>query len=674
MQDNRANRTFLHILLVSIVGLLIYSNTFHAQFVFDDEPNIVQNPAIKTFRYFLEPSAVMALDEISANFRYAFITRIVGYFTFALNYHFHGLDVTGYHIVNLLVHLLNAILVYFLIRLIFHTPFFLASRARHPASPFLTPEFVALFSALIFISHPLQTQAVTYITQRFASLATLFFLGSLTAYGGSRLATTDAARRTLYGSALLLAFLSMLVKEISFTLPVAIVLFEFFFFTGVFRRRVLLLFPFILAMLVIPATLLLAHGSFLITDIADSMKVLAANPAVSRWDYLLTQFTVVVLYLRLLFLPINQNVDYDHPVHSSSPFVFVCFLILLFIASIGIYSLHRSRNRNLPERRNLRLIAFGIAWFFLTMSVESSIIPIDDLVFEHRLYLPFFGFVTVFMAAISILEHAIAKSRNKRFLGAALLLLVSLLATSTYFRNAHWRTSISLWEDAVSKSPFKDRPHYNLGVAYTTQGRTKDSSREYAAAVRINPRHLKAHNNLGLDLAKQGRTKDAIAEYLVALQIDPEYPEAHYNLGIAYAAQGRTQDAIDHYSIATRINPSYWEAHINLGVVYFTTGRTAEAINSYLAALQINPEFAVLHYNLGLAYAAEGRIQDAIQEYRIATRMSPTFLEAHYDLGVAYEALGRLAEASSEFSTVMGLNPNHVGARQRLQNIVQRSQ
>jgi Flp pilus assembly protein TadD len=637
MKKNFLNKTYIHVLLIGILGFLIYSNTFNAQFAFDDDGYIVQNQAIKNFSYFLEPSKVLALDNIIPNFRYAFVTRIAGYFTFALNYHIHGLDVTGYHVFNLVVHIINGVLVYFLIRLLFITPFFLDLKSKYKSDNTLSHNLFALFSSLIFISHPVQTQAVTYITQRFSSLAALFFLLSLFTYVKSRLSSTSPLRYGFYGLALISAIIAMLIKEISFTLPIIIMLFEVLFFTMENRKRVLLLFPFALTMLIIPATLLITSGSFAISGIGQAMETLASSPVVSRWNYLLTQFTVIVTYIKLFLLPINQNLDYDYPVYHSfsDPPVFLSFIFLLFLFALAIYFLNLSKSAREEERHNLRLTGFGILWFFITLSVESSIIPIYDVIFEHRLYLPSVGFIMAIMGVISMMVHSVKKVRSVNVIISAIILVVIVLGSATYSRNIIWQHNIGLWEDVIKKSPFKARPYYNLGVAYAAEGRKQDAFGVYQKAIQLNPYYDKAHNNLGEAYAEQGRIEDAIKEFLTATSISPNYVKSHYNLGVAYNSQGRTEDAIREYLTAIKLKPDNFKAHNNLANIYSKLGRTEDAVKELLTAILIDPDQDQVHYNLGILLMQSGRFE----------------------------------EADIEFQTAITLNPNNVAARKALESI-----
>ncbi|HWR58589.1 MAG TPA: hypothetical protein VN328_06845, partial [Thermodesulfovibrionales bacterium] len=426
----------VHAVLICLVCFLSYSNTFNVPFQFDDLHNISEKPYVRDINMFFDPSR-SSQDS-------SFVMRSVAYITFAVNYWIHGNDVVGYHILNTAIHLLNGFLVYFLVLLTFRTSCLgseklkvkneKAEQGPEDPSPFTfhLSHLFPLAVALLFVSHPVQTQAVTYIVQRLASLATLFYLLSLLMYIKWRLGQQepgDRSQETEVGSqqskartrdsrlktgsyyflSLISAVLAMKTKEIAFTLPLVIALYEFMFFGGGLKKRILYLVPLLLTMLIIPLGLISIGKPTgeIIGDVSDATKV---GTDISRWDYLFSEFRVIVTYIRLLFFPVNQNLDYDYPVYHSfsDPNVFLSFLLLVSIFGLGVYLAYRSwfmahrkrlqANETLTPDNELsamsyqRLIAFGIFWFFITLFVESSVIPIADVIFEHRLYLPSVGF------------------------------------------------------------------------------------------------------------------------------------------------------------------------------------------------------------------------------------------------------------------------------------------
>src|SRR5574341_136502 len=499
------NKSTVTFLLIVLVCLLAYSNTFGVPFHFDDNLNIVDNPVVKSLHYFVDPDQAEGLKS-----QYALRSRYIGYLTFTLNYALHGLHVAGYHVVNLLIHILNAFLIYRLVLLTFQTPYF-SSGAHFPRER--EGVIIALFSALLFASHPVQTQAVTYIVQRFASLATLFYLLSLVLYGKWRIALPQTGKPGLsalrYLISVLCAVLAMKTKEIAFTLPLMIALYEVLFFEGPARKRVLWLIPFFFTMLIIPLALFSADKPLGIM-ISDADKA-SSSATVSRWDYLFTQFRVIVTYLRIIVLPINQNLDYDYPVYHSllQGEVAASLLVILSIFGWGVYLWYRSRWT--PSA--LRLGAFGIFWFFITLSVESSVIPIQDVIFEHRLYLPLFGF--------------------------------AVLATTATFAIANrWQDEIALWSDVVKKSPGKPRGYSSLGLAYANACQLDTALDLFDNAISLHKTLQKSRDeayrvvvNKGLVYFTKKDFDRAITEYNKAVLFAPELAPAYNNRGIVYYYQ-----------------------------------------------------------------------------------------------------------------------------------------
>ncbi|MGD1075202.1 MAG: tetratricopeptide repeat protein [Thermodesulfovibrionales bacterium] len=539
-------------MIIITVGVLAYSNTFQVPFLFDDFSNIVENPVIKDFRYFTNP--VSASDVPLYQF---FKSRFIGYATFALNYKLHGLNVTGYHILNLIIHIANALLLYLLIMLSFRTPSLRERSLKNYSN------LIGIFSALFFVSHPIQTQAVTYIVQRLASLATMFYLLSLISYVQSRLSVSRVRSSSFYVVSLISAVLAMKTKEISFTLPFTITLYEFLFFTGRKIKRLLHLIPILLTLLIIPLTFMGASQS-LGDAIGAVSEVTRVMTPMSRWDYLFTQFRVIVMYIRLLFLPINQTLDYDYPLYHSlfEPEVFLSFLFLMALCFIGFYLFYRAKSKDRKSDQPLELIAFGVLWFFLTLSVESSIIPIVDLTFEHRLYLPSVGVFIAITTGLFIAKDKLVEGKlsfQKTMLPACVLILI-IFTYATYSRNVVWQDKTTLWEDTVKKAPFNARAHNSLGFAYSSEGFIDKAMEQYQIAIRLKPDYAEPQNNLANSYESKGLIDKAIEHYLLALRLHPDYADAHFNLGNIYFSEGLLDEAIEHYQISLQLNPDDAEA------------------------------------------------------------------------------------------------------------------
>lgn len=610
--------------LIILAGVLTYANTFKDPFVFDDLPNIYENETIRSIS-----SVLSGWDEV----------RVVGFLTFAINYKLHGLSVTGYHVFNLAVHLVGGLLIFWLTLLTLRTPFFRQSRLGQSGSLSL---FIALFAGLIFVVHPVQTQAVTYIVQRLASLATLFYLLSLVMYAWWRLlAERDAAtgapgsapaldlrnrRAILYIASLISALLAMGTKEIAFTLPFIVALWEFTFFAGSVRSRIVRLLPFAFTLAVIPLSLLVNDETM--------MSRTGFNEPPSTVDYFFTQIRVIVTYLRLLVYPAEQNLDYDYPVYHTlfNPAVLLSAALLLALAGLAVYLWRRAaRDSSLAL---LRLISFGILWFFITISVESSFITISDVIFEHRLYLPSVGLVIATVAGVAFIAVALRKnvpSIGKILVPLATAVVVALGVTS-YSRNQVWGDPISLWEDVVSKSPGKARPHQVLGYYYYQDGQKDMAEAENLKAVAIKPDYADALNSLGAIYLDSGRLDQAETVLRQALDVRPGFPDAHFNLGTVYMKSGRTDKAEAELKLAIDANPGYIKALQNLALLYITEERLEEAIGPLMRVIELDPDDYLAHNDLGNIYAMQGRYNEAKVKYRKALSINPDFQEARDNL------------------------------------------
>jgi tetratricopeptide (TPR) repeat protein len=562
-----------HLLAVLVLSLLAYANTFNVPFQFDDTPNIVENPAIHNLASFT--------GDLSHK-------RYAGYMSFALNYRFHGLDVRGYHAVNLFIHMLNALLVYALVVMSFRT---VSLKDTSMAS---SSHWLALFCGALFAVHPVQTQAVTYIVQRLASLAALFYLGSLAAYVTARLAKRSKMQIGFYLLALLSAVLAMKTKQNAFTLPLAVAMYECMFFRGGIRKRTILLLPVLLTMLIIPLTHL-----DLGKPVPEAMKELSYSATaqfIPRTDYLVTQIKVVATYLRLFVLPLNQSLDYDYPVSGSlaDASVLVSMALHCAILGAGIYLMRK--------RSGWRLASFGVFFFYLALSVESVVVLLHPA-FEHRVYLPAAGLVIAAGVAIFALVERLASRGARRAAYAAMAALLMVLLVLTVQRNTVWQSEVGLWEDVVSKAPNKMRGRLNLGREYGKKGMFEKARVQYEMVTRLKP-GIYAH--AAKDIAK-----------------------AYAGLGTAYMYQGKIEEAVVNYNRAIQIKPDYAMAYYNLGIAYGNRGMHDEAIQKFRKAIALEPEMADAHFNLGVAYANKGSVDLAVEHARNALRIDPSHEEAN---------------------------------------------
>lgn len=630
------------VILIVFLTFLIYSNTFYSPFIFDDMPNVVDNQKIRDLSNFLDVSG----------------TRYIGFLSFALNYYFGGLNPVGYHLGNIIIHIINGVLLYILVHLTFKTP-----KVKNKFSPVpktlwqSIPFLFALIVSVAFVSHPIQTQAITYISQRFASLTALFYLSAIVLYVKARLSDVSLFHRryiTFYLLSLIATVLAMKTKENSFTLPFIVILYDFIFLTpkqessSIKRKRILGFVPYLLTLLIIPFSKVDARVGF-----ADIIT------GTNRSEYLFTQFRVIVTYLRLFFFPVNQNLDYDYTVYHSflEPQVFLSFFFLLSIASFALYVFYKSQNNG--NAYGL-LFSFGIFWFFITLSVESSVVPLKNLIFEHRVYLPSVGlFIAVTSAILFSLNYFVNKRSNIKInqffaITVMALIIVTLLSVATFLRNNVWKDDITLWKDVVAKSPQKAWPYFNLGQSYMKKGMLDEAIKEYKVATKLQPVDS-MHNDLGHAYAKKGWLGRAIKEYMKALRLNPDYAKAYYNLGHAYAQQGRLNEAVQGYLKAATLNRNYAEAHNNLGLVYAQQGRFNEAVREYQTALRLKPDLLEAYNNLAIYYLDHdgSKLHEAISLVKTALSINPSFADALNTLGEVNLKLGNFEKALDNFDRAL---------------------
>jgi len=363
-----SNKRFNLIALCIIAGLILiaYSNTFTASFHFDDNPAIIENPIIRH----------VTMDNLMAILRAG---RPIVDLSIMLNYQLNGMDVVGYHIFNIATHILNSVLVYFLVLGTLSLPQLLV---RYQGKA----QWMALFCALLFGVHPVQTESVTYIISRSELLATCFYLAAfLLLIRGAR------SGNFMYVIGVTIAsLLAMSSKQWAVTLPALLVLYDYLFLAeGKMQPVLSRWYYYVLAAL--PWILVVSKLNLFATGgVAGVGFNVASATGITPKTYLYTSFNVIWTYIRLLFLPINQNLDYDYPIAKT---LFELPTILSFAGHLAIITaavwLYRTKKWT--------LIPFGVAWFYIGLSPVQSFVPVIDVIFEHRLYMPSIGFFMVFI-------------------------------------------------------------------------------------------------------------------------------------------------------------------------------------------------------------------------------------------------------------------------------------
>jgi tetratricopeptide (TPR) repeat protein len=585
-------------LLVLAAGVAAYHNCLPNEFVFDDLSYIVEDRAIRSW----PPREILTQS-----------TRPVIGLSLALNYAVGGLDPRGYRALNVAIHLMAALLLYGVVRRSLETQ---GPRRKRSAA------FAAGLAAMLWVAHPLQTQSVTYLWQRCESLMGMFYL--LTLYCVIR---SDASAHAVAwrAAAVISCALGMASKEVMVTAPVVVLLYDRAFLAGSWRelsrRRRGLYAALASTWLILP--ILMARGA--IRSGRWRATWIAGYEDLSPLSYLLTQAGVILHYLRLAAWPDRLCLDYRSvwPVASS---VWQAWPALLAVGGLLLLTA-------LAWRRRPALGFVGV-WFFLILAPTSSFVPLEDLVFEHRMYLPLAAVIVLgVVASVALLDRLPGDARWLQWGSAfaSLGLVVALIAV-TARRNLDYRSQFSIWRDTVAKAPNNPRAHRGLALALEGRGRSQEAIAQYRIALRLQPDYLEAHDNLGLALSRRGDLVDAMEHFRKALAIDPGFVAAHNNLGIALDRSGRVEEAIAHYEEALRIDPELAPTRNNLAISLGRLGRVEEAIAQYREALRIDPSYARAHYSWGTLLESLGRIQEAIAQFREALRVDPDFRPARESL------------------------------------------
>jgi tetratricopeptide (TPR) repeat protein len=623
-----------------------YRGTFAVPFVLDDTQAITDNYSIRHFTTAWSPPAETTVTG-----------RPLVNLSLALNYAIGGLEVRGYHVINLTIHLLAALTLFGIIRRT------LLLRG-HGGQALMLSAAVALLWAL----HPLQTESVTYTIQRAESLMGLFYLLTLYAF--------------IRGTSVWLAvscvacLLGMATKEVMVGAPLIVLLYDRTFVAGNFRDALRARRGYYAAL---SATWLVLV--VLVIGAEGRGGTAGLGTKIAPVDYALTQCRAIVHYLWLSVWPTSLIFDYGKAAATPLTAALAPGLLLLALLTGTVVALRRSP-----------VIGFLGAWFFAILAPSSSIVPIaTQAIAEHRMYLSLAAVITLIVLAV------------QRWLGSRATWIgasaaIAGFAWLTHERNATYRDALTLWTDTAAKAPTNTRAFANLGITFLQLGRLVEAQQSFEAAVRLAPNDAESHinlanvlldshrfdegvahletalrldpgnveaeNNLGITLAQGGRLPDAIRHFERALQLKPASADTHGNLALALTQAGRSDEAFAHFAESTRLQPLNPLSHDFYGFALLKAGRPPEAIREFEAALRIDPQLARARQHLGLAFIQVGRLSEGLAQLERALQLAPGDAAMHNDLGLALAQSGRLAEALRHFEEAVRLAPDYAEAAQ----------
>ncbi len=577
MQTLNFSRLWLwHLVVIFAAVWGVYWHTLDAPFYMDDFSSIQENPLIYNWQ------GVVPLWEYAP-------ARIVGYLSFALNYHLHQFDTSGFHIVNILLHCLMGMAIYALLRGLLNAP-----HVRDSIKQQSLLLWLPLVAALLFVLHPLHIQAVTYIVQRLAAMAALFYVAAMAAFVQARLAQSAKIRGLWIGVCVLFALLALLTKQNAATLPMALLLLEALFFSQDRKRLMLLAGGVLLGLFLF--WLLLAYGfQYHPFSLQNMQAMTRETTTISRSDYLATQMPVIWTYIRLFFLPIGLHVDYDLLPLTGFANVSVLAALLAHLLVLGIA---------LFFARRYPLAAFALLFYYLAHSVESSVIPIRDVIFEHRTYLPDVG---LSLLSAWFIVFVLPLWLHRQVLVLLLLIVFSSLAYATWQRNQVWRDPIVLWSNNVQLAANNPRGWSILGKHYLQANRPQEGIVALQKSMQLQKASGKNSVNtidvinliVGLKLLKRYEQALHLTQQVLDYPMNPLLKSKFLiNQGNIYFEMGRVAEGERSLRQAIEVHPNSIVARANLASLLGSTQRFDEAEALYLEVLKIDPDSQVTQNNL----------------------------------------------------------------------------
>ena len=624
--------------VLSLGTVLAYAGSLHCPFVFDDESSIATNASLHSLAH---------LGTVLAPSEHAGVGgRPLLNLTYALNYALGGASVEGYHLANILIHVLSALALLGVLRRSLASP-------RLPVAIRAAGASLAFTATLLWAWHPVQTQSVTYLSERAESLMGLFYLLVLFCFMRGVDAVAPRARALWFCGSLLSCLAGVGTKELIVTAPMAVLLIDALLVSGSPLRALRERRAFYLGLFAswIPLALLMR---------GLGARGVGFSQGVDPVSYLLVESRALSIYLGRALFPHTLIFDYGwfRPIDLGAAMPTLA-LVGSLIVLVGLLA-----------RRHPALALLG-GFFFLLLSPTSSIVPIaSQPIAESRLYLP----LAPLMLLIALAAHALFKARGLQ----GLRWIALGLACLTFLRNRDYAQVRLLWEDTVAKCPDNARAHANLAKELRQSPETLPAAvREYRIALALQPSAAQTHMDLGdALLAVPGHRAEAIAHLRQAVELNPAFAPAQYDLGAALMlADGGRDEARIHLAEAIRLDPSLTQAHYDLGIVL--SGNPADlplAQAQFREALRLDPTFAPAEENLGLCLLREpSALEEALAHLENAVRLSPGSYESRYNLAnVLSKIPGRESEALSHYEEVLRQAPGFAAAHNNLGNLLAR--
>jgi tetratricopeptide (TPR) repeat protein len=610
--------------LVLVLAIIVaYQPVWHAGFIWDDDYHLTNNSALHDFNGLKH----IWFDTQATPQYYPLVHT-----TFWLEYHAWKLNPMGYHIVNVLLHALGAILLWRVLKRLEWSGAWLA--------------------AAVFALHPVNVESVAWITERKNVLSAVFFFAAAWAYLNFVGESERKKRRGWWWVALLLFVCALLSKTVACSLPAALLLVRWW------KKKLLAVGD------VLPTIPFFIVGLWLGLQTAWLEKH-HAGASGAEWSFSFVERCLIAgralwFYAGKLVWP--AQLTFVYPRWQIDTGIWWQWLFpAAALASVAALWFARKRIGRGP----LVAVLFFAVTLFPALGFLNVYPMRYSFVADHFQYLAEIGMIVPVTGGMMMALGCWKTS--KPFLKPALYGLLLLTLGILTWRQCRMYANIeTLWQTTIRLNPNCWMAHNNLGNALLQEGSVDEAITHFQQALQIKPDYADAHYNLGNALLQKRSVDEAIVHYQQALQIKPDYADAHNNFGNALLQKGRVDEAIAHYQQALQIKPDDVEAHINLGSALLQKGKVDEAIAHYQQALQIKPDIAEAHYNLGNTLLQKGKVDEAITHFQKALEIKPDYAEVHNNLGEVLLQKGSVDEAITHFQKALQLKPGFLEVHNNL--------
>ena len=625
--------------LALIMGTLaLYWPVRHHDFVnYDDGKFVSKNIHVRAGLTWDSIKWALTADLVTPAFNADYWTPVT-FLSHMITVELFGMEPSAHHLVNLLLHFLNTLLLFLLLRWM--------TGALWPSAAV----------AALFAIHPLHVESVAWISERKDVLSMFFGLLTIGAY--VRYSRVPTVGRYLV---MVLAFaLGLMSKAMLVTLPCLLLLIDYWplgrlrpvGWRDVAERIIwwhlvkekLPLFGMAAACLLI---------TYLALERDEALYSLATLPFGAR---LANALVAYVAYIKMMFWPTGLAVIYPHPGATLPLWQPVAAAVVL----VAISLLVMMGGRRWPYG------VTGWFWYLGTLVPVVGLVQAGEQAMADRYtYLPLIGLFLIIAWGVADFVNG----RLERKIAMALVagVVLSLLFVGARVQVGYWRNSITLFEQTLRVTSDNHVAHNSLGGALAKRGKRDEAVAQYREALRIKPSYTRARSNLGLLLTEQGKLDEAIAHFSRVLEIRPNYASAHNNLGLALARQRDLPRAVAHYTESLRLRPDNEKAHNNLGLALAEQGKLPEALAHYAESLRLRPDYEKAHNNLGIALAEQGKLPEGMAHFSEAVRIDPAFAEAHINLGLVLAQQGKLTEAIAHYSQALEIQPGLASVRRHLE-------